>query len=248
MTLLIGILCTDGVVVAADSAVTFGSPGVFTITHVARKIDIVDGQLIVAGTGQLGLGQRFTAKVRELWLAKKLSGGDEFALATTVTEEVVRDFSRTQAPKGGFGALLAFPKKSSAHLCEFAVADLQPEMKTPKCWYVSLGSGQSLADPYLALFKKIFWSGGPPTVERGIFAAVWTMKHALEAAPGFVCPPIDVAVLRTTTKGTSAAMLSEDDLQEHHDLAKKADEHLASFFEAGKVREAGGAVPEPEAT
>ena len=139
MTLLVGVLCSDGVVVAADSAMTFGQgPGQFTISHQARKIDIVSNQVIVAGTGQVGLGQRFAAKVKDLWTNNRLKG-TEVEASRIIAEESMKDFSSTGTQKGSFGAVVAFPKSQDFHLCEFATTDMQPELKTKKAWFVSMG-------------------------------------------------------------------------------------------------------------
>ena len=38
MTVIMGVLCKDGVVVGADSAVTFGGGGVYTIRQATEKV------------------------------------------------------------------------------------------------------------------------------------------------------------------------------------------------------------------
>jgi 20S proteasome alpha/beta subunit len=45
MTLLVGIRCTDGVVVAADSAVTFGNSQFHTVSDSVCKIQVIDKRL-----------------------------------------------------------------------------------------------------------------------------------------------------------------------------------------------------------
>lgn len=226
MTLLVGILCTDGVVVAADSAMTFGMGASFTIAHSARKIDIVSKAVIVAGTGQVGLGQRFKATVEKLWIDNKLKG-DEHDRSRIMATAALTDFQGTGAPPGKFGALVASPMSGNRFsLCEFAVADFQPELKTAaKCCYVSMGSGQALADPFLAFMRDVFWKNGPPTLKGGKFAAAWVMSHAIKYAPGFVAEPIDVAVLDKN----GASLLDENELQEHLAMVGESDEYLAGF-------------------
>jgi 20S proteasome alpha/beta subunit len=230
VTLLVGVLCGDGVVLAADSAVTMaGGPGQLTITHPARKIEIIAGKLIIAGTGQMGLGQRFCAVVDRMWPILEVADTPPVEVGRSLCQHTVNDFASTRTPAGGLGALVAFPSKGAFHLCEFQVADFQPELKTEKLWYVSMGSGQSLADPYLALIRKVFWSKGPPNVEDGIFAAVWVMHHAIKAAVGFVGPPIDVAILAKD----GASMLPTDRVQEHLENVEAADEYFASWKTSG---------------
>ena len=226
MTVLVGIRCTDGVVIAADSASTFGiGPNLHTIAHKTRKIDIVGGNVIIAGTGQVGLGQRFRGTIEQLWRNKQLAG-DELAKARAIATAARNDFASTGAPMGAFGALVALPADNDFSLCEYAVADLQPELKQlKKCCYVSMGSGQMLADPFLAFMQDVFWKNGPPTLKNGKFAAVWVMKHAIRYAPGGIAEPIDVAILSKS----GAKLLDENELQEHLSMVEEADRHLRSF-------------------
>ena len=102
MTLLVGIHCTDGVVIAADSASTFGSaPGVFTITHPVRKIQIIADDMIVAGTGEVGLGQRFHAAIAALHASSEYKGS-AIEKAKLMAAKGIADFAATSAPRGAF--------------------------------------------------------------------------------------------------------------------------------------------------
>jgi hypothetical protein len=59
VTVIVGILCEDGVVIGSDSAATYGpTPQVHTIEHQALKIEIIEGDVITAATGPVGLAQR----------------------------------------------------------------------------------------------------------------------------------------------------------------------------------------------
>jgi 20S proteasome alpha/beta subunit len=63
MTVLIGVLCRDGVVIGADSSVTVG----ITEQPFDQKIQVVEDCLVIATTGELGLGQRFIAAAQAAW-------------------------------------------------------------------------------------------------------------------------------------------------------------------------------------
>ena len=68
MTLIIGIKCSDGVVLGADGAATFGSLGRETIRQpVTRKLEILGGRIVVGVSGPAGLGQRFRGEIEALW-------------------------------------------------------------------------------------------------------------------------------------------------------------------------------------
>jgi 20S proteasome alpha/beta subunit len=144
VTALVGIFCKDGVVIGADSAATSATAGgQRTIEQPVMKIEIVADRIIIAGTGQIGMGQRFCHQVRTLWENKRLSAQDEFGFAKIIAQAAIQDFAETKCSQGQYGALVAFPCRSGPHLVEYAVADFQPEFKSKNLWYVSMGSGQT---------------------------------------------------------------------------------------------------------
>ena len=58
MTLIIGILCDQGVVMAADSAATLVSvDGTSTIQQPVHKLRVFDNRVILGVSGPIGLGQ-----------------------------------------------------------------------------------------------------------------------------------------------------------------------------------------------
>lgn len=100
MTILVGIKCTNGIVIGADSAATFAAGQIRTIEQQTDKISIVGGSVIVAGTGQVGLGQRFTQIVEKTWEEKKFSGTpvDVGKYLCSITR---KDFSETGVEEEG---------------------------------------------------------------------------------------------------------------------------------------------------
>src|ERR1035437_432847 len=67
MTVIVGILCSDGVVIGTDSAMAAGR--VLTGYTIERqdgdvlKIEVIEKDIITAGTGAMGLAQRFNDRV-----------------------------------------------------------------------------------------------------------------------------------------------------------------------------------------
>ena len=129
MTILIGVLCQDGVVIGADSSATFGAgPQFKTIEQKCKKIEIIEEKVIVAGTGQVGLGQRFNYVVQEFWKAKGFTN-HYLEVGRQLSAECIKNFASSQATKGQFGSLLAYTAGGKFFLCEFALSDFQPEFK-----------------------------------------------------------------------------------------------------------------------
>ena len=229
MTAIIGILCKDGAVVGVDSSATFDNGQVRTIEQPIDKISIVGGRVIVAGSGQIGLGQRFCEIVEASWREKKFQA-DRIAAAKWLAKKGIEDFAETHASKGVYGALVAFPFGQTACLCEFSVTDFQPEFKTDKLWYVSMGSAQFITDTFLAFVRDVFWQNGPPTVQEAIFAATWTLQHAIAINAGGVNGPMRVAVLECGSKHIlEARLLDDQELAEHQQNVSEAKLWLREF-------------------
>ena len=231
MTILIGVLCREGVIIGADSSATFGpSPQNVTIEQPYQKIDVVGEHVIVAGTGQIGLGQRFTDIVKMAWnnsVFQKVTSPIE--IVKTLCAAGVKDFSSTQAPNE-YGALVAFPYGGRAHLCEFAVRDFQPELKNERLWYVSMGSGQSITDPFLALMRRVFWHNDPPSCQDAVFAVTWALQHAIDVNPGGINGPLCLAELAPQKKGRlQARMIPDGEIGEHLENVEGAIVHLRTY-------------------
>jgi hypothetical protein len=67
MTVIVGILCSDGVVIGSDSAMAAGRLHTgYTIERQegdVLKLEVIERNIITAGTGAMGLSQRFNERV-----------------------------------------------------------------------------------------------------------------------------------------------------------------------------------------
>lgn len=229
MTVLVGILCKDGVVIGSDSSVTFGTPGGHTIEQSARKIEVIEGCMILAGTGQVGYGQRFHHQLEDGYTKKSYSNKSHIEVGKLMSQNAIKDFAETSANRGQYGALVAVACQKKPALCEFAVADFQPEWKTDQIWYASMGSGQMIADPFLGLMRKVFWKDGMPSLADGVFAAVWTLQHTIDINAGGVNGPIHLATLQITNDKAVARLLSQGELDQHLENVQNAEKHLSGY-------------------
>ncbi|MDE0384396.1 MAG: hypothetical protein OXI22_10970 [Defluviicoccus sp.] len=239
MTLVLGIRCTDGVIIGSDSAMTFGPNAQLpTIEQKNReKISVVDGRVVVAGTGYIGCSQRFIDRVRGLWQEKQLQSVDPIEMGRRISRAVIDDFISTKVQPGGFGALVAVPRGQSAELIEFALQDLQPEVKTDANWYASMGSGQTVLDPLLGFARAVFWGDQPPNSTDGLFVATLILKLAIQMSPTGVAGPIQMAVLQPARKGQLAArLLTRDEIVEHEASVDSA----IDYFRGYKAMMGGG--------
>jgi 20S proteasome alpha/beta subunit len=231
MTAIVGILCRDGLVIGADSSTTFASGvGSPIIEQPTEKLCLISSCIIVAGTGQVGLGQRFCHIVEAAYQEKVFLGSKHHtSVGSEICKRTLGDFAYTNATKGQYGALVGFLLRDQPYLCEFAVSDFQPEFKTETIWYGSMGSGQAITDPFLALMREVFWDKGPPTVQDATFAVTWTLDHAIQVNPGGINGPARIAVLEKTSGKYRAKMLDEAELEEHRQNIQQAKERLRAF-------------------
>ena len=235
MTVIVGVRCTNGVVVGSDSAMTFGAgPGMVTIEQQhPNKISIVRERIIVAGTGQTGLGQRFIYEVEKLWENNEIRNSPTVEIGRKLSEAVVKNFSSTKAPRGEFGALVALPVNNVAELVEIQMSDLQPDVKTGDVWYASMGAGQSIADPLLGFVREAFWrTGAPKNLREGVFASTFVLKLACSMSPFGVAPPLQMAMLyrdRENKGQWTARRLSQPELLEHEESVEGAIQQLGEY-------------------
>lgn len=208
MSLIVAIRCTDGVVVGSDSAATFGSMGQATIRQTARKIAILDGSIICAVAGAAGLSQQFSGCLSDLWQNENFrkSKRHDMMSCISINFQLCAKplITAAAAAKPLFGratwgsavapAIVAIPHADGPTLFWFDEI-CAPEEVTDDLPFVSIGSGRSIADPFLALIKRVVWKNEMPTLPLGIFSAAWTLNHAIETNPGGVAGPIDIRTL-----------------------------------------------------
>jgi len=243
MTVLVGVKCTDGVVVGADSAATSAAGQIHLLKMASDKIEIIGGRVIVAGTGQIGLGQRFAKIVSDAHDARVFQG-NQVDVARQLSAAGVNDFAATGVARGQYGALVAAPIEDDGCLIEFAVPDFQPEIKTRKLNFVAMGSGQMLAEPFVSFVARTFWQSKIPDVQSAIFGVHWALAHTIRCAPGGVGDPIVIATLTKQKKGWCAELLSDEVLGEQAQHMAAIEDVIARYKE--KLLEGVDAPPPPE--
>ena len=97
LSAVVGVLCRDGVVVGTDSSCTFTTGvGPPTIEQPTEKLKICSDAVIIAGTGQFGLGQRFGFIVETAYNEKLFARGPHFtSIGTELCKRAWTDFGST---------------------------------------------------------------------------------------------------------------------------------------------------------
>lgn len=247
MTVIVGILCSDGVVIGADGSATFAHGSTLTISQPVHKLRVIANSVIVAGTGAVGLGQRFAHVVEKSWDERVFTKQPAVEIGCDLSRRAMADFGATNAPRGAYGALVAFPYGNRPYLCEFDIQTLQPELKDANMWYVSMGSGQPIADPFLGFIREALWRDGLPSLNEGVFAAVWTLRQTIDLSPGGVKDPISISVLEGKGNGKfGVRLLDDDELQQHLEHVAGIKDHILTYrTQQGPAGSAGVNIPNP---
>lgn len=196
-----------------------------------QKINIVEN-VIIAGTGEIGLDQRFCAVVGGISSKFKSMPHEKAGvmIAGAFIENVKETYLNNSPYRPGhYGALLAYvSKKDSKYcLCEFHPESFQPEWKTPeKIWFASMGGGQYITDPFLGFLRHLFWQNKQPSLEEGKFITKCVLKHVIDVNPGGIKEPIQMAIIDSTQE---AKILNTDELGEVLNLFERYEKHCRSF-------------------
>jgi hypothetical protein len=219
LTVIVAVKCSDGIVVGADGIAT-SSNGIQATMQIASssKIQIVGGKVIIAGTGEVGLGQRFHQIVASGWSNKHFQKSC-MECSTIIAGETIKNFHSSGTPlrQGsgyGFSAVMAAPFNRSNELVEFGIGNFQPEHKQTPLHFVSVGSGQMLADPFIAFINRVVWKEQLPSLANGKLGVLWALRHAIRLAPGGVGDPIQMAVLKNAGGQPEAKFVTPEEQQE----------------------------------
>lgn len=245
MTLLVGIRCSDGVVVASDSAATFGNGQQPTIgQQVVQKVWKLNNHIIYCGTGAVGIAQIISDHIRTMWDNRAFGGHmtpeaamDKIGKAIL---QLVVPYIQTSEMTGSpdtsrCKSLVAIPIAQTPELFQFDINGA-PERCNDGLPFVALGSGQLIADPFLAFLRRLLWSHRVPTLSEGRLAAVWTIDHVRRTNPGGVGGDIQLATLEATGRSMpQVTVASQSQVEEHLQKVHLAEEALVSNLTGGGV-------------
>ncbi len=245
MTLIVGIKCADGIVLGSDGAATLGSLGQSTVRQAIEKIEVISNAALIGVSGPVGLAQYFIHELQEAWEKKEFSGKTPVEARKILERRfwphvesevnranVVRQVIAPQVVIQSVvsSVLVALPVSKSPCLFQFN-QQCSSEEATENLPFVAIGSGQAIADPFLAFIREIFLKDQVLKVNGGTFAALWTLRHAIRTHPGGVADPISLAQLTHDGKDWMARRLEEPDLLEHQQMIDELEGRMSGLKE-----------------
>ena len=212
MTVLVGILASDGAAIAADRQVTVGHVGLPML-----KIAPIGGDSLIASSGSLALGQKIRAvfethhaELRTRPYAEHLPAMEQ-AIRVVVTPTLqMAEKTRYVIPGAEHSALACslacIPFADGLRLCHVdwdgSIYCLNENLP-----YVTAGSGKINADPFIRFIWDVFWPepGHLPPLREAIFAAYWTVQMNIEYQSTGVGIGVDVWTVHRNADGSYAA-------------------------------------------
>lgn len=235
VTLIVGVICRDGVVIGADSIATAST----AVEHqISNKITIEEDDVLIACSGTAGLSQLIKEELRGKWYEiKQLNHLKDVRNAITKAmhlqiEPVSQRAKSAGKPFGGCDTLVALPIDYTPTLLHFTQLADSFEI-TSELPFESIGSGKRHADPFLAFVKRILWGDSAPNSTRiAIFGVLWTLQHVSRVSAGLgVGGPHWIAVLERKNGAWKAERLGEAELSEHRQAIIEAEDALRAFGE-----------------
>lgn len=256
MTLLVGIVCDRGAVIAADRQASHGVFGNLTVGHQVSKINAIGGTTLLASSGPVGLSQQFASVIQgDLAQFKNCN----YAGMATLLQKKIREIIDPALQTAGHAARVIGQAAQSDVLCSSLLATefkdgLQLieisaqggfECLTPQLPYVCQGSGKQNADPFLAFIWSVYFNTSRPNISEAVLAAYWTVKVAIDLKSSGVGFAPDVSVLEKASgaAGYVARQLGPNDLRETNDFIAEAETALRSIRD--RMKPSGGAVSQP---
>jgi 20S proteasome alpha/beta subunit len=244
MTLIIGIRCEEGVVIAADSLAILGTLG-FTTTQNITKIELPRDDVIFGLSGFVGLGQKISDSLEQKWDYITGEKRKKIECRKTIEKQywsvLENEIKKAAVSKDLFGqeaimnatctSLIAFPAEDQPVLLSVNREGKTEEI-TQTLPFETIGSGANWASPFLAFVKKSIWQDKlPKTVAMGALGAIWTLDHVINVIPvGGVGGDISVATLTKRSDKWRAEYMPKQLLQQHRENYKGGMEKLANHI------------------
>lgn len=227
MTVVVAFFCSDGVVVAADSMLTPVMGQIATGHNKGKKVHVVAGDQIFAFAGDQGQAERFKLLAENA--GSHISASNHpMDYAILITQNIISQFTATGI--GGsinLGTILAFVHDNRPVCCAF-MGPLQPWLLDTDHYYVALGSGKQMADPFLRFLTDIFCPK-QPSVREAVFMATWTIDHVIRTNPGGVAGPIRIGVIENGGSGLVARELNPTEVGEQEQAITSAAQALRDW-------------------
>lgn len=226
MTLVVGVRCTNGIVLAADGAAHHGVVRP-TVRSAFKKIRIVGGVAAVAVAGTTSILQQYEdvldTLVRENAFVELRPVSAMNVLRNRLMEQMQAQFNVSHIAAAIDKEALA---SCTADLLAVLFVDgkarlfhfdkyLAPEEIRDEIPFIAIGTGHVTADPFLAYLRRIYCDGKCPSLPLGTMTATYTLKHAIETGAHDVAGKPQIVTFDETGV---VVELTEDQINTHYEF------------------------------
>jgi len=246
VTVIVGILCQDGVAIASDRQITATAvvplsqpPTLQTSIAATTKIAVIENDVLLGVSGTPTIGDEYEVVIRKNYSRFK---GGLYENATRAVQREIREIINEHIKTAIslvplVGQLVAY----SQAVCEcLLVANFRDGIKLIQILQHGgfditkaempikvIGSGQYHADPFMVFLKNTFWPQRLPTVQEGILAACWAVDYSIEVGAPMVGRDIDAFTLAPDGRGRiRARQMSADQIKDHRGFIAAGRERL----------------------
>lgn len=243
MTLIIGIKCSDGVVLGADGAAMISSQiGQFSIQQpIEKKLQVIgDNKAVLAVSGPVALGQKFKSILEDFLADSQLTSPIHMGtkqLQQLFWPPVELQMAIAEKAKGCLGQLAIQNALSESIVVLVTSGDLRLLVCDQQCSFeeledisfTAIGSGLNYAFPFLAFLKRVFFPNALPDTRVGVFCTVWSLIHSIKTAPGGIAEPLQIMVITNEDGHLSIAEYDRSQIEEDIQACYEAESHLKKF-------------------
>ncbi len=165
MTVVLGLLCKDGVVLGADGASSIVDRNLNIGYEKARiKIWLEGNTTLGATAGRAEFGQSCRYGVRRLLQDSASPLTDVLAFGDALSAFVRQDFEKWGLKFEGDEALIAVDLGKRPGLFQLSGFNMFPSIIQPESWSQAIGNSSQIIEPFFEFLKDTFWSDALPTV------------------------------------------------------------------------------------
>lgn len=260
MTLLVGVLCEHGAVIASDRQASHGVMGNQTVGLPVTKVRILGTSTLFASSGPIGLSQQYAASIEPH--APRFGGGKYHGNFDLSLQKGLRQILNPALETAGLAAKFIGNAVNPDVLCQSLLAarfqdglkliEISPqagfEVLSKDIPFVCQGSGKQNADPFLRYLWSVYFSDRPPSLQEAILVAYWTVKVAIDLKSPMVGFTPDVFVLDAPNPKAPdkfiGRQVNESQLLEHSGFIKSVEDAMRSVRD-GIVNPPAAASTEP---
>ena len=209
MTISLGILCKDGIVLASDGMASFNFGNTNFVGIDNLKIHIVKN-FIFGFAGDDSLMQHFisymsiselTAENPNVLVSNMCSNFVKYYYELynnypeQIKNQILTQFHNNIA-NCQLSILFAFYINNDFYLYEIHQNLQFSQLKQDCSWYRIIGSGTLLGYPSIRLINNLLNIKSVPSVDEAIIIAHWTIQHAIDTSSGGIGGNVTIACLR----------------------------------------------------